>query len=200
LGRRQTEPEGQVVAEGVRAAGVVSDEPIGRLRPGTPSPIRSRYSDATSAVVSSSKIPGPQVPTRQSPHPCRRCTLAVGQLRYPMPVGGSSAFGAATMAGVVAGTRQGSACGRPLTRGHACPTCTTGPRASRMASKPGGLASPRDPPALWVRRQRWRAPGEPVNAAKAHRWQAVVRRRLPTARANTTCRRPEARVMGAVPA
>ena len=45
-----------------------------------------------------------------------------------------------------------------------------------------------------------RAPGEPVKAANAHRWQAVLRRRFPTARASTTWRRPEARVMGAVPA
>jgi hypothetical protein len=42
--------------------------------------------------------------------------------------------------------------------------------------------------------------GEPVNAANAHRWQAVVSPRLPTARANTTWRLPEARVIGAVPA
>ena len=41
---------------------------------------------------------------------------------------------------------------------------------------------------------------EPVKAAKAHRWQAVLRRRFPTARASTTCRNPEARVIGAVPA
>jgi hypothetical protein len=42
-------------------------------------------------------------------------------------------------------------------------------------------------------------PGEPVKAANAHRWQAVLSRRFPTHRANTTCRNREARVMGAVP-
>ena len=43
-------------------------------------------------------------------------------------------------------------------------------------------------------------PADPVSAANAHRWQAVLRRRFPTARARTTCRCPEALVMGAVPA